>query len=101
MKTNLKLRSSYNDTVAKVLDRQLSLVLPQETTPVKTLPKHINRPPYAKTGHVAAQKVGEDIEIKNDLQILGMRKAGKMARKILNITSEHLKVWYMINCLLF
>jgi hypothetical protein len=29
-----------------------------------------------------------------------MRKAGKMARKILNITSEHLKVWYMINCLL-
>ena len=78
--------------MAKVLDRQLSLVLPQETTPVKTLPKHINRPPYAETGHVAAKKLGEDIEIKNDLQILGMRKAGKMARKILNITSEHLKV---------
>lgn len=92
LRTRFDISSAYNAAVTKALDRKFSLVLPQETTPFRTIPSYIQKPPYAVTGHVAPKKIGEDVEVKNKHQIKGMRKAGKIARKILNQTAECLKV---------
>ncbi|CAG2186689.1 methionine aminopeptidase 1D, mitochondrial-like [Mytilus edulis] len=92
LRTRFDISSAYNAAVTKALDRKFSLVLPQETTPFRTIPSYIQKPPYAVTGHVAPKKIGEDVEVKNKHQIKGMRKAGKIARKILNQTAECLKI---------
>lgn len=85
-------KSSASQFGSKLSKRTFSLVLPHETTPLRLVPDFIQKPPYAETGHVAAKKIGEEIEIKSDEQISGMRKAGKMARKILNQASDGLQV---------
>lgn len=66
-----------------------SLVLPHKTTPVKGVPNHIQKPPYAFTGVVGPKPL--EIDIKTEEQVAVMRDTCRLARKILDSAGRHLK----------
>lgn len=75
-----------------------SLVLPHKTTPVKGVPDHIQKPPYAFTGVVGPKPL--DIDIKTEEQIAVMRDTCQLARKILDSAGRHLKACTCIKLIL-
>lgn len=66
-----------------------SLVLPHKTTPVKGVPNHIQKPPYAFTGVVGPKPL--EIDIKTEEQVAVMRDTCRLVRKILDSAGRHLK----------
>ena len=63
-------------------------VLPGVVSPMRTVPDHIPRPPYADTGVV---EHWEEPRIKSPEVIERMRHAGKLAAEILRLTGEFLR----------
>ncbi|KAL3866862.1 hypothetical protein ACJMK2_044118 [Sinanodonta woodiana] len=81
------LRTSSHELQAKY---PYSIVKPWRVSSLRTVPDHILRPQYAVTGIV--NKMGDEIEIKNQTQIEGMREAGRVARHVMNSIAANLKV---------
>ncbi|XP_068804711.1 methionine aminopeptidase 1D, mitochondrial isoform X3 [Struthio camelus] len=67
-----------------------SIVWPATVSPAHPVPKHIKKPDYVTTGIVPDW--GDDIEIKNEDQIQGLRQACQLARRILLLAGKGLKV---------
>eukprot|EP00075_Anas_platyrhynchos_P028408 XP_027317661.1 methionine aminopeptidase 1D, mitochondrial isoform X3 [Anas platyrhynchos] len=67
-----------------------SIVLPATVSPAHPVPKHIKKPDYVTTGIVPDW--GDDIEIKNEDQIQGLRQACQLARRVLLLAGKGLKV---------
>ncbi|KAG9329832.1 hypothetical protein JZ751_028941 [Albula glossodonta] len=67
-----------------------SVVRPATVQPAYSVPKHIKRPDYVTTGVVPAW--GDYIEIKDEDQIQGLRRACQLARHILLLAGKSLKV---------
>ncbi len=63
-------------------------VMPGDVTPMRDVPDHIERPPYADTGKVVPW---EEDRIKTPDVIERMRHAGKVAAEILRLTGEFLE----------
>ncbi|KAJ8282439.1 hypothetical protein COCON_G00049580 [Conger conger] len=70
--------------------RSHSLVRPAVVHPAYTVPKHIMRPDYVTTGTVPDW--ADYIEIKDEDQIQGLRRACQLARHILLLAGRSLKV---------
>ncbi|KAJ8416858.1 hypothetical protein AAFF_G00327360 [Aldrovandia affinis] len=70
--------------------RSHSVVRPAVVQPAYTVPKHIIRPDYVTTGIVPDW--GDYIEIKDEDQIQGLRRACQLARHILLLAGRSLKV---------
>ncbi|XP_019632235.1 PREDICTED: methionine aminopeptidase 1D, mitochondrial-like [Branchiostoma belcheri] len=66
------------------------VVRPAEVSPRRDVPGHIQKPPYAESGIAPLWR--EDIEIKDEETMVGMRAAGKLARKILVLAGQSLQV---------
>ncbi|XP_078661531.1 uncharacterized protein LOC144905663 [Branchiostoma floridae x Branchiostoma belcheri] len=66
------------------------VVRPAEVSPRREVPRHIQKPPYAENGIAPLWR--EDIEIKDEKTMVGMRAAGKLARKILVLAGQSLQV---------
>src|SRR5436190_11447554 len=60
-------------------------VMPGEVSPMRTVPEHIERPPYAATGRVTRW---DEPRIKSPEIIERMRTAGSMAAEILRLAGE-------------
>lgn len=85
-----KIESRY-PSVNNISKRHIfSLVLPHKTTPVKGVPNHIQKPPYAFNGVVGPKPL--EIDIKTEEQVAVMRDTCRLARKILDSAGRHLKV---------
>ncbi|XP_077175834.1 methionine aminopeptidase 1D, mitochondrial isoform X2 [Paroedura picta] len=67
-----------------------SVVWPAMVSPAHPVPKHIKKPDYVTTGIVPDW--GDYIEIKNEDQIQGLRQACQLARHVLLLAGESLKV---------
>ncbi|KAL9848658.1 methionine aminopeptidase 1D, mitochondrial isoform 2-T2 [Geothlypis trichas] len=67
-----------------------SVVWPAMVSPARQVPKHIKKPDYVTTGVVPDW--GDDIEIKNEDQIQGLRQACQLARHVLLLAGKGLKV---------
>ncbi|XP_015490716.1 methionine aminopeptidase 1D, mitochondrial isoform X2 [Parus major] len=67
-----------------------SIVWPAMVSPAHQVPKHIKKPDYVTTGIVPDW--GDDIEIKNEDQIQGLRQACQLARHVLLLAGKGLKV---------
>ncbi|NXC75257.1 MAP12 aminopeptidase, partial [Anhinga anhinga] len=67
-----------------------SIVWPATVSPAHSVPKHIKKPDYVTTGIVPDW--GDDIEIKNEDQIQGLRQACQLARHVLLLAGKGLKV---------
>ncbi|KFP54530.1 hypothetical protein N323_03430, partial [Cathartes aura] len=67
-----------------------SIVWPATVSPAHPVPKHIKKPDYVTTGIVPDW--GDDIEIKNEDQIQGLRQACQLARHVLLLAGKGLKV---------
>ncbi|XP_005415919.1 methionine aminopeptidase 1D, mitochondrial [Geospiza fortis] len=67
-----------------------SVVWPAMVSPAHQVPKHIKKPDYVTTGVVPDW--GDDIEIKNEDQIQGLRQACQLARHVLLLAGKGLKV---------
>lgn len=67
-----------------------SVVWPAMVSPAHPVPKHIKKPDYVTTGIVPDW--GDDIEIKNEDQIQGLRQACQLARHVLLLAGKGLKV---------
>uniref|UniRef100_A0A8C3KLB9 Methionine aminopeptidase n=1 Tax=Calidris pygmaea TaxID=425635 RepID=A0A8C3KLB9_9CHAR len=67
-----------------------SIVCPAMVSPAHPVPKHIKKPDYVTTGIVPDW--GDDIEIKNEDQIQGLRQACQLARHVLLLAGKGLKV---------
>ncbi|XP_063018202.1 methionine aminopeptidase 1D, mitochondrial isoform X1 [Melospiza melodia melodia] len=67
-----------------------SVVWPAMVSPAHQVPKHIKKPDYVTTGIVPDW--GDDIEIKNEDQIQGLRQACQLARHVLLLAGKGLKV---------
>lgn len=72
-------------------NRPFSIVMPEKVSPIRSVPSHIPTPPYVST------TPGQDacplnIEIHSQEGINRMKDACHLARKILNLTAEQLKV---------
>ncbi|XP_054063925.1 methionine aminopeptidase 1D, mitochondrial isoform X3 [Rissa tridactyla] len=67
-----------------------SIVWPAMVSPAHPVPKHIKKPDYVTTGIVPDW--GDDIEIKNEDQIQGLRQACQLARHVLLLAGKGLKV---------
>ncbi|KAM7048951.1 methionine aminopeptidase 1D, mitochondrial isoform 5-T5 [Acridotheres tristis] len=67
-----------------------SIVWPAMVSPAHRVPKHIKKPDYVTTGIVPDW--GDDIEIKNEDQIQGLRQACQLARRVLLLAGKGLKV---------
>ena len=81
----------YNKNNARqVHNGKHRMVVPAATTPLRTVPDHIPKPPYVESGVVGEE--GSTVEIKNEEQIRGMRSACQLARKILNHVALQLEV---------
>src|SRR5690606_26504644 len=63
-------------------------VLPGVISPMRSVPDHIARPPYAATGEVVAW---EEPRVKSPEIIEAMRHAGQVAAEILRLTGEFLR----------
>ncbi|NDD86357.1 MAG: M24 family metallopeptidase, partial [Actinobacteria bacterium] len=63
-------------------------VLPGVVSPMRTVPAHIPRPPYAETGEV---RRWNESAIKTPDVISRMRHAGKMAAEVLRLAGEFVK----------
>ncbi len=63
-------------------------VLPGEVSPMRPVPEHIARPPYADTGDVVAW---DEPRIKSPEVIERMRHAGNVAAEILRLAGEHVR----------
>jgi methionyl aminopeptidase len=63
-------------------------VLPGEVSPMRPVPGHIARPPYADTGDVVAW---DEARIKTPEVIERMRHAGKVAAEILRLAGEYVR----------
>ncbi len=63
-------------------------VMPGDVTPMRDVPDHIERPPYADTGKVVPW---DEDRIKTPDIIERMRHAGKVAAEILRLTGEFLE----------
>jgi methionyl aminopeptidase len=63
-------------------------VLPGVVSPMRTVPDHIERPPYAESGIPPRR---DEPRIKTPETIERMRHAGKVAAEILRLTGEHLR----------
>ncbi|MGA0185420.1 MAG: type I methionyl aminopeptidase [Ilumatobacteraceae bacterium] len=63
-------------------------VLPGVVSPMRTVPAHIARPPYADTGEV---RRWNESAIKSPEVIARMRHAGKMAAEVLRLAGEFVK----------
>ncbi|KAJ8255409.1 hypothetical protein GJAV_G00204560 [Gymnothorax javanicus] len=70
--------------------RSHSVVRPETVRPAYAVPKHIMRPDYVTTG-IMPDWAGY-IEIKDEDQIQGLRRACQLARHILLLTGRRLKV---------
>lgn len=64
--------------------------LVHKVSPQSHVPAHIERPPYARTGHVGP--ASSVVEIKNVQQVEAMRRSCRVARNVLNIVREKVKV---------
>ncbi|XP_002741459.1 methionine aminopeptidase 1D, mitochondrial-like [Saccoglossus kowalevskii] len=71
-------------------DLPYSIVDPQEISPIRTVPDHIVRPPYAETGKVPQKD--KKWSYKDEIDIKYMRKSCRIARKILDIASKEVKI---------
>ncbi|CAN5616556.1 type I methionyl aminopeptidase [soil metagenome] len=60
-------------------------VLPGEVSPMRPVPEHIARPPYAETGEVTSW---DEPRVKSSEIIERMRHAGKVAAEILRLAGE-------------
>ncbi|XP_074729319.1 methionine aminopeptidase 1D, mitochondrial isoform X2 [Strix uralensis] len=67
-----------------------SIVWPAMVSPAHPVPKHIKKPDYVTTGIVPDWE--DDIEIKNEDQIQGLRQACQLARHVLLLAGKGLKV---------
>ncbi|KFR10261.1 hypothetical protein N306_04055, partial [Opisthocomus hoazin] len=67
-----------------------NIVWPATVSPAHPVPKHIKKPDYVTTGIVPDW--GDDIEIKNEDQIQGLRQACQLARHVLLLAGRALKV---------
>ncbi|KAF1618592.1 UNVERIFIED_CONTAM: Methionine aminopeptidase 1D, mitochondrial, partial [Eudyptes robustus] len=67
-----------------------STVWPATVSAAHPVPKHIKKPDYVTTGIVPDW--GDDIEIKNEDQIQGLRQACQLARHVLLLAGKGLKV---------
>ncbi|XP_065607244.1 methionine aminopeptidase 1D, mitochondrial isoform X1 [Cyrtonyx montezumae] len=67
-----------------------SIVWPAVVSPAHPVPEHIKRPDYVTTGIVPDW--GDNIEIKNEDQIQGLRQACQLARHVLLLAGKGLKV---------
>ncbi|KAM6268938.1 methionine aminopeptidase 1D, mitochondrial isoform 1-T1 [Porphyrio hochstetteri] len=67
-----------------------SIVWPATVSPAHLVPKHIKKPDYVTTGIIPDW--GDDIEIKNEDQIQGLRQACQLARRVLLLAGKGLKV---------
>ncbi|XP_052038646.1 methionine aminopeptidase 1D, mitochondrial [Apodemus sylvaticus] len=67
-----------------------SVVSPAAVSPAHPVPKHIKKPDYVTTGIVPDW--GDSIEVKNEDQIQGLREACRLARHVLLLAGESLKV---------
>ncbi|XP_055456378.1 methionine aminopeptidase 1D, mitochondrial isoform X2 [Psammomys obesus] len=67
-----------------------SVVSPAAVSPAHPVPKHIKKPDYVTTGIVPDW--GESIEVKNEEQIQALREACQLARRILLLAGQSLKV---------
>ncbi|KFQ73409.1 hypothetical protein N335_02767, partial [Phaethon lepturus] len=67
-----------------------SIVWPATVSPAHPVPKHIKKPDYVTTGIVPDW--GDNIEIKNEDQIQGLRQACQLARHVLLLAGKGLKV---------
>ncbi|XP_043931471.1 methionine aminopeptidase 1D, mitochondrial isoform X2 [Protopterus annectens] len=67
-----------------------SIVWPATVFPAHPVPEHIRKPDYVTTGIVPDW--GDYIEIKNQDQIQGLRKASHLARHVLLLAGKNLKV---------
>ncbi|XP_009331584.1 PREDICTED: methionine aminopeptidase 1D, mitochondrial [Pygoscelis adeliae] len=67
-----------------------SIVWPTTVSAAHPVPKHIKKPDYVTTGIVPDW--GDDIEIKNEDQIQGLRQACQLARHVLLLAGKGLKV---------
>ncbi|KAK3595194.1 hypothetical protein CHS0354_002796 [Potamilus streckersoni] len=81
------LRTSTHELQARY---PYSIVKPWRVSSLRKVPDHIPRPQYAVTGIVS--NIGDKIEIKNQTQIEGMRKAGRVARQVMNSIAANIKV---------
>lgn len=80
----------HTSLVAKVL-RSPNIVLPGIISPPNPVPPHIQKPPYVGSNKKLFDFYKTSIEIKNEEQIEGMRKACKLARQALQFASELVK----------
>ncbi|KAK4529335.1 hypothetical protein CCYA_CCYA01G0192 [Cyanidiococcus yangmingshanensis] len=73
------------------------LLRPGTVSPRRTVPAHIQRPSYVETGHPPRSsrlfpRMPWDIEVKTPEQIERMRKAGRIAREVLDIACQAVHV---------
>ncbi|MBN3272599.1 MAP12 aminopeptidase, partial [Polyodon spathula] len=69
-----------------------SVVKPAAVGPAYPIPEHIMKPDYVTTGIIPDW--GDDIEIKDEDQIQGLRQACQLARRILLLAGKSLKVLF-------
>ncbi|XP_077993912.1 methionine aminopeptidase 1D, mitochondrial-like [Glandiceps talaboti] len=74
----------------KPVNLPYSVVMPADVSPKRTVPEHINKPSYAETGK--APPKAKEVDIKDEEAIAKLRKSCSLARKILDIAGQHVKV---------
>ncbi|CAH1774636.1 unnamed protein product [Owenia fusiformis] len=91
LQMNLQVRTLFGFT--RKPKPKYSVVKPGSVSGLLHVPKHIVKPPYAQDpDDEKAYDSPKVIEIKNEVQIAGMRESCKLARKVLDLTAEIVKV---------